>query len=95
MLTWSMKAPRNRSTAIIMMTTVRGVRSMAATWRSRPSVAPEFDRAWLNTREPAMMNRIIVLIFAVSSRDFAIARQLKSAPSIPEILIVELNTRKK
>ena len=56
-----MKAPRNSSTPIMMKTTISGVRSIAVTCRRSPSVAPEFANAWLNTSEPAMMNKIMVV----------------------------------
>ena len=95
MLTWSMKAPRKSSTSIITITTVSGVSFSALICCRSPSVAPEFASAWLNTSEPAMMNRIMVLILAVSRSALPIARHVKSAPSMPVIVIVLLNSRKK
>ena len=95
MLTWSMKAPRNSSTTIIMMTTASGVSLSADRLSSRPSVAPDTASDWAKTSEPAMMNRIMVLILAVSTSALATARQSKSAPSTPLTVILFLNSRKK
>ena len=98
MLTWSINAPRKSRTRSIMMTTINGVMFISMTLFSKPFVAPEFASAWLKTKDPAMINKIIVLIFIVSIKAFQISFKLKSAPSMPVILMkfskVHRNLRK-
>ncbi len=77
------------------MTMVSLFRFIAETAWSNPSVAPELDRAWLKTSEPAMINKIITLILAVSISDFQISLKVKSAPSIPVMVTIFLKILKK
>ena len=78
---------------IISSIAVIGVKSSVSRFLSSPSVAPEADSDWVKTNDPPMMNRIIVLIFAVSISAFHISRRPKSAPSTPDIWITRENRR--